>query len=148
MNLASFAFIDVLEQKLGSTQISSYTGLGKKLPLIFTCFSLVGISLIGLPPTAGFVGKLLVFSSIFEIYQSSGDQIFLWLLIVGALTSVISLFYYFKIPLYSFLKANKEDEAVISGDSKISIMLVIGVVLTVLVVLFGIFPTLIINHLF
>ncbi|WP_099372113.1 NADH-quinone oxidoreductase subunit N [Sphingobacterium sp. 1.A.5] len=148
MNLASFAFIDVLEQKLGSTQISSYTGLGKKLPLIFTCFSLVGISLIGLPPTAGFVGKLLVFSSIFEIYQSAGDQIFLWLLIVGALTSVISLFYYFKIPLYSFLKANKEDEAVISEDNKISIMLVIGVVLTVLVVLFGIFPTLIINHLF
>jgi len=139
MNLASFALIDVLEQKLGSTQLSSYTGLGKKLPVIFTCFSIVGISLIGLPPTAGFVGKLLVFSSIFEIYQNAGDKIFLSLLIVGALTSVISLFYYFKIPLFSFLKTNNEEESA-AIDNKISVMLVIGVILTILLVLFGIFP--------
>lgn len=139
MNLASFAFIDVLEQKLGSTNLQAYIGQGKKLPLIFTCFSIVGISLIGIPPTAGFVGKLLVFTSIFEIYQSGGDLIFLWLLIIGALTSVISLFYYFKIPLYSFLKTNKEEE-ITPIDTKISVMLVIGVVLTILVVVFGLFP--------
>ncbi|WP_185210912.1 NADH-quinone oxidoreductase subunit N [Sphingobacterium mizutaii] len=139
MNLASFAFIDVLEQKLGSSNLQTYIGQGKKLPLIFTCFSIVGISLIGIPPTAGFVGKLLVFTSIFEIYQSGGDLIFLWLLIIGALTSVISLFYYFKIPLYSFLKTNKE-EVITAKDNNISVMLVIGVVLTILVVIFGLFP--------
>ena len=140
MNLASFAFIDVLEQKLGSTQISSYTGLGKRMPIIFTCFSIIGISLIGLPPTAGFVGKLFVFSSIFEIYQYGGDQIFLWLLIVGALTSVISLFYYFKIPLFAFLRNNKE-ENIENINPTLSPMLVIGVILTILVVLIGIFPS-------
>lgn len=139
MNLASFAFIDVLEQKLGSSNLQAYIGQGRKLPLIFTCFSIVGISLIGIPPTAGFVGKLLVFTSIFEIYQSGGDLIFLWLLIIGALTSVISLFYYFKIPLYSFLKTNKE-EVITAKDNNISVMLVIGVVLTILVVIFGLFP--------
>ncbi len=141
MNLASFAFIEVLEQKIGSTLLSSYTGFGKVLPITFTCFSIVGISLIGIPPTAGFVGKLFVFTSIFDLYQYNGDKIFLWLLIIGALTSVISLFYYFKIPLYAFLRNNKE-ETPKSIDYKITVMLVIGIVMTVLLVLLGIFPSL------
>lgn len=146
MNLGSFAFIDVLEQKLGSTSLSSYTGLGKKLPVIFTCFSILGISLVGIPPTAGFVGKLLVFSSIFEIYQNSTDLIFLWLLIIGALTSVISLFYYFKIPLFAFLKSNKEEEIQPTGKYS-KTMLVIGVILTISIIVLGLFPSIFLKYL-
>ena len=104
MNLATFAFIDTIECTTGSVELSAYAGLGKKFPLLFTCFTIVGISLVGLPPTAGFIGKLLVFTAVFEVYQSSKDIFFVLLLIVGTLTSVISLFYYFKIPLNAFLR--------------------------------------------
>src|SRR5690606_25303552 len=108
MNLATFIFIDQIEQQTGSTSLLSYAGLGKKMPILFTAFTLVAISLIGIPPTVGFVAKLMVFTSTFSVFQSSGDTGALLLLIVGALTSVISLFFYFKIPLYAFLRSSDQ----------------------------------------
>lgn len=139
MNLAAFAFIDLLEQKTGSTELSSYSGLGARYPILFTSFALVGISLVGLPPTAGFVGKLLVFTSTFELYQSTQDTAILLLLIVGALTAVISLFYYFKIPLYAFLRgAESNVKGEILSFSKL--MLWIAVALSALLLVLGIFP--------
>lgn len=143
MNLASFGFIGLIEQQIKSTELKDYAGLGKKFPILFTCFSFVGIALIGLPPTAGFVAKLLVFSSIFDLFQNSQDTIFLWLLIVGALTSVISLFYYFKIPLYAFLR-NSKDHAVIP-PLPFSVSYVIVILLTLSILIIGIFPSLLLE---
>ncbi|WP_312135645.1 NADH-quinone oxidoreductase subunit N [Sphingobacterium sp.] len=143
MNLAAFGFIDILEQQYGANEFADYTGMGKRMPIIFTLFSIVGISLIGLPPTAGFIGKLLVFSSIFEIFQQNQESTHLWLLIVGALTSVISLFYYFKIPLFAFLKHRAENESLIKPT--ISPTYAIAIILSILLLVFGIFPTIIIN---
>lgn len=137
MNLATFIFIDQIEQQTGSTSLLSYTGLGKKMPILFTAFTLAAISLIGIPPTVGFVAKLMVFTSTFSVFQSSGDTGALLLLIVGALTSAISLFFYFKIPLYAFLRSS--DQPVIL-KKQFSVLLVIAYILTVLVILFGIFP--------
>ena len=137
MNLATFIFIDQIEQQTGSTSLLSYAGLGKKMPILFTAFMLVAISLIGIPPTVGFVAKLMVFTSTFSVLQSSGDTGALLLLIVGALTSVISLFFYFKIPLYAFLR--NSDQSLIA-NKQIGSMLIIAYILTALVILFGIFP--------
>ncbi len=137
MNLATFIFIDQIEQQTGSTSLLSYTGLGKKMPILFTAFTLVAISLIGIPPTVGFVAKLMVFTSTFSVFQSSGDTGALLLLIIGALTSAISLFFYFKIPLYAFLRSS--DQPVIL-KKQFGVLLVIAYILTVLVILFGIFP--------
>ncbi|GGH23131.1 NADH-quinone oxidoreductase subunit N [Sphingobacterium alkalisoli] len=142
MNLAAFAFIDALEQKTGATELESYAGLGKKMPIIFTGFTFIGISLIGLPPTVGFVGKLLVFSSVFERHQSSGDLPYLALLITGALTSVISLFYYFKIPLYAFLRGGQSEQ---NNHASVTLIVVIGIILTSLVFGIGIFPDLLLG---
>lgn len=140
MNLAAFAFIDLLEKQQGNSNLSSYSGLGKQLPILFTLFSFVGISLVGLPPSAGFVGKLFVFSAIFERYQQMGDMAYIWLLIIGALTSVISLFYYFKIPLYAFLKS-KTNESVGQPIGWTPSYLV-AILLSLLLLLFGLFPSL------
>jgi len=136
MNIAVFIFIDSLEVSLGSTSIDSYKGLGKQSPLLFTSFSIVLIALIGLPPTAGFVGKLLIFSKVFEQYQNFQSFGLLALLIVGALTSVISLFYYFKIPLNAFLRDNLDHYSVKSNP----LLLGIGLFCTIAVILLGLFP--------
>lgn len=141
MNIAVFIFIDTLESNLGDTSIESYRGLGKQFPVLFTSFSIVLIALVGLPPTAGFVGKLLVFSKVFEQYQNFQSFSLLALLIVGALTSVISLFYYFKIPLNAFLK-----EGTTIPTFKFDIaLLCIGILCTAAVLMFGIFPDLLLS---
>ncbi|WP_312335608.1 NADH-quinone oxidoreductase subunit N [Sphingobacterium sp.] len=141
MNIAVFIFIDTLEASLGNTWIESYRGLGKQFPLLFTSFSIVLIALIGLPPTAGFVGKLLVFSKVFEQYQNFQSFSLLVLLIVGALTSVLSLFYYFKIPLNAFLKDSTASPAVKFN----AVLLCIGILCTVAVLILGIFPDLLLS---
>jgi len=143
MNLAAFIFIDYLERMTGSTALKSYQGLGRKLPVLFTAFTLVGISLIGLPPTIGFIGKLMVFSAVFDIFQASENTGVLMLLVVGALTAVISLFFYFRIPLYAFIR--KTDDPTQLQPSPSKLMLFVGYGLAFLVLLLGLFPQLLLN---
>lgn len=142
MNLATFIFIDALEERTGSTALSSYTGLGRKMPGLFTAFTLVAVSLIGLPPTMGFIGKLMVFSAVFDTFQMADEGIVLFLLVIGALTSVISLFYYFRIPFYAFLR-NTESPCIGVGKSKM--LLWVGYILTAFVILLGLFPGFLLN---
>jgi NADH-quinone oxidoreductase subunit N len=66
--------------------------------------TILAISLIELPPTAGFVAKFLVFSNLWEYYTQHSDKIFLILFVWGLINTVISLFYYLKIPFYMFFK--------------------------------------------
>lgn len=142
MNLGVFGLIEIVEEKIGSTNVLDYAGLGKTYPLLFVAFTIFGVALIGLPPTAGFIGKLLVFTATFELYQRTTDFPILLLLIVGALTTVISLFYYFKIPLYAFLRKS-EDREVITTKPAFVFYITLG--LCVLVILLGIFPSLLLN---
>lgn len=143
MNLAAFIFIDYLERMTGSTALKSYQGLGRKLPVLFTAFTLVGISLIGLPPTIGFIGKLMVFSAVFDIFQASENTGVLILLVVGALTAVISLFFYFRIPLYAFIRKTDDPTQLQPAPSKL--MLFVGYGLAFFVLLLGLFPQLLLN---
>lgn len=144
MNFATFLFIDQIEQEVGSSELKDFAGLGKKLPVLFTAFTFTAIALIGLPPTMGFVGKLLVFSSVFSLYQQFDEPALLLLLIVGALTSVISLFYYFKIPLYGFLRESNTDKRARTNAAS-RILLIIALIMTVCVFLLGIFPDLLLD---
>lgn len=142
MNFAAFLFIDHVEQRTQSSSLLSYSGLGKKMPITFTAFTLVGVSLIGLPPTMGFVGKLFVFTAVFDNYQESKATLVLLMLVVGALTSVISLFYYFRIPLYAFLRETTKEQQQIN---KPTLLLVTACVLTILIILLGLFPNLLLE---
>jgi len=143
MNLAVFGLIDVLEQKTGSAQLENYQGLGKQFSILFSVFTLLGISLVGLPPTAGFVGKLFVFTSIFDLFQFNNNRYYLILLVVGALTSVISLFYYFKIPLFAFLR--KGDEIKIISTKSTQIVYIISILLGISTLVLGIFPNILLT---
>ncbi|MEJ6979172.1 NADH-quinone oxidoreductase subunit N [Pedobacter sp. P351] len=137
MNMTAFMLADKIESQTGITDITGYKGLGKLLKTEFVCFVVVLISLTGLPPTAGFVAKLFVFSLGFEYYSASGSEWMLGLLITGALTTVISLFYYLKIPLYAFLKDSEEEVRIVPKMDSLSYLILL---LSVLLVLFGIFP--------
>jgi len=140
MNFATFLFIDQIEQRIQSTEITAFAGLGKKMPLLFSAFTFTAIALIGLPPTIGFVGKLFVFSAVFAAYQQTEAIAPLLLLIVGALTSVISLFYYFKIPLYAFLR-DTDNQTFAEQASSSRILFIIALVLVAFILILGIFPS-------
>ncbi len=90
MNLAAFAMVAFLRNATGSEEIADYAGLVRRSPALTVCMALVMFSLVGLPPLAGFQGKLLIFLALVRAKM--------WpLLAVGALNTVLSLFYYLRV---------------------------------------------------
>ena len=90
MNLGAFACVIIFGLKTGSDQISDYAGLSLKDPVLCFCLSVSLLSLGGIPPLAGFFGKLYLF-------WSSWQSGFYTLVYVGLITSVISIYYYLRI---------------------------------------------------
>jgi NADH-quinone oxidoreductase subunit N len=98
MNLAAFAIVALLRNRLRSEEIAAYAGLVRTSPGIVVATAVVLVSLIGLPPLAGFVSKFLVFSSLAEAIQVGAEKpLMLVLLVVGGVNTVISLFYYLRV---------------------------------------------------
>ncbi len=86
-NVAAFAAVIAFSTATGSDRLEDYDGLARRDPVLALVFTLALLSLAGIPPLGGFVGKLYLFSAAME-------QGYLWLVIVAALNSVVSLFYY------------------------------------------------------
>ncbi len=97
MNLGAFYIVMLVANKTGSEDIDAYNGLGQKAPFIGVAMTVFLLSLTGLPPTAGFIGKLYIFSALI------GAKL-IWLVVIGALNSVVSLYYYVRVLRSMFLK--------------------------------------------
>jgi NADH-quinone oxidoreductase subunit N len=98
MNLGAFAIVALLRNQLRSEEIDAYAGLVRSSPGIVVATAVVLVSLIGLPPLAGFVAKFLVFSSLVQAITSGAERpLMLVLLVVGGFNTVISLFYYLRV---------------------------------------------------
>jgi len=105
MNFLTFLTLQQFEQD-GVSTIPSFAGLGKSGSFRSIALSTGLISLVGLPVTAGFSAKLFIFSGLWEAFGVSGKMILLVLLVFGLINTVISLFYYLRIPYYLFIKDN------------------------------------------
>jgi NADH-quinone oxidoreductase subunit N len=97
MNLGAFYVVMLVAGKTGSEDIAAYKGLAYRSPVLAAAFFIFLISLTGLPPTVGFVGKLYLFSALL-------DAEWIWLAIVGVLNSVVSLYYYVRIVRNMYLR--------------------------------------------
>jgi NADH-quinone oxidoreductase subunit N len=102
--LGAFGCAMALANRFGAEDTDDYNGLGWSAPWIGGALVVFLASLTGLPPTAGFMGKLLLF-------QASFDADLAWLAVVAALNSVIALFYYFKLARALFLRTATGGEA-------------------------------------
>jgi len=109
INMAIFYAIDVLQPRSESV-IADYAGQGRVLPVIGVSLTFLMIALAGLPPTAGFTAKWLVFSSLWQSFSITGFNWQLILLIGGILNAAIALAYYIKIPYQLFFKALPEEK--------------------------------------
>lgn len=90
MNFGAFLIVMLFEHKLGTEDMDSYAGIGYRSPLLATLMTILLVSLTGLPPTGGFIGKMYVFWAVL-------DQGMIWLAVIGVLNSVVSLYYYAKV---------------------------------------------------
>jgi NADH-quinone oxidoreductase subunit N len=98
MNLGAFAIVALLRNTLRSEEISAYAGLVRTSPGIVVATAVVLVSLIGLPPLAGFISKFLIFASLVEAITSGAERpLMLLLLVIGGINTVISLFYYLRV---------------------------------------------------
>jgi NADH-quinone oxidoreductase subunit N len=88
--LRAFIAIIAISNKIDSDEINDYTGMGKRAPLLALALTFCLISLIGLPPTAGLIAKIYIFSGAVQ----NG---LLWLVIVAVINSAISAFYYLRV---------------------------------------------------
>jgi NADH-quinone oxidoreductase subunit N len=79
-------------------EISDYAGLGRKYPLLAAAMTIFMLSLIGLPPTIGLVGKFYLFRAVML------DGHFLWLALVGVITSLISAYYYLRVVVTMYMQ--------------------------------------------
>ncbi|MFC1918089.1 NADH-quinone oxidoreductase subunit N [Chloroflexota bacterium] len=89
-NIGAFTAIIAISNKVKSDEISDFAGMIKRSPLIALALSLCLISLIGMPPAAGFMAK-------FYIFSAAVTNGLLWLVVVAVLNSVISAYYYLRV---------------------------------------------------
>jgi len=89
-NLGAFIAIIAISNKIKSDEINDYAGMGKRAPFIALALTFCLLSLIGLPPTAGLIAKIYIFSGAVQYGL-------LWLVIVAVINSCISAFYYLRV---------------------------------------------------
>ena len=102
MNLGAFAVIILLEHKgERGEELRDYAGLGFRYPLIGALLSLSMLSLSGIPPTVGFIGKLYLFGGAVQ----SGHVL---LAVFGVLNSAVSVFYYLRLMVLMYMREPQE----------------------------------------
>ena len=99
MNLGAFFVVITVKNKTGGETFDDYKGLGWEMPLIGIVMTIFMVSLTGLPPSAGFIGKFYIFACLIK-----GGSQFYWLVVVGGINSVISLYYFFRVVKVMFLE--------------------------------------------
>ena len=133
MNIGAFGAVILARTADGeSIMISDYAGLGLRKPLLAMFMTLMLLSLAGFPPTAGFVGK-------FYIFKSAVQSGHIWLVIIGAINTAISAFYYLRVVVTMYMREPEEE----LEFSPYSSTLVIGLIVAAIgVLLIGILPSL------
>jgi NADH-quinone oxidoreductase subunit N len=131
MNIGAFSIV-ILLGKRGeeNVMISDYAGIGFKYPLLGVSMTIFILSMAGIPPLGGFMGKLYVFSAAVKAK-------YYWLAIIGVLNSAVSVYYYLRVTVLMYFR---EPEREITGLT-FSLASVVAVIIAIGGILYtGIFP--------
>jgi NADH-quinone oxidoreductase subunit N len=93
MNLGAFAIIAFMRGAIGSEEIADYAGLIRSCPLVSVALVAILVSLVGIPPLAGFVGKFYIFAALVD----AGGPVMMTLLVIAGVNTVVSLIYYLRV---------------------------------------------------
>ncbi|MBI4963307.1 MAG: NADH-quinone oxidoreductase subunit N [Desulfomonile tiedjei] len=135
-NLGAFGIVAIVGNKgEANVQLDDYRGLAKAHPLLALLMSIFLFSLAGIPPTAGFVGK-------FTIFAAAINAGYIWLVVIGVLTSAASVFYYFRVVMKMYMEVPEAAPAKLQFGAAMALGLTIAVVGVMYI---GIFPTTYLN---
>jgi NADH-quinone oxidoreductase subunit N len=136
-NMGAFGVVAIFEDKSGSCQIASYAGLSKTSPFLSISMTVFLLSLVGIPPLAGFLAKYYVFAAAIKVAGSDPAFSWMyWLVGIGLLTAVFSLYYYANVIKEMYFSAELSPYRISFSAPAMSVLLIglIGVFL------FGLYP--------
>ena len=133
-NLGAFIAIIAISNKIDSDEITDYSGMARRSPVIAFILAFCLISLIGIPPTVGFMAK-------FYIFNAAIQENLLWLVIIAVLNSVVSAYYYLRVVKLMYVGEPASEEAI---PSSISLRITLAITSLGVLVL-GIYPWLVIR---
>jgi len=132
MNIGAFLVVQIVSNKFGAETIDSYAGLarrGRGGMVAAVCMTIFLLSLTGVPPFFGFIGKFYLFAAVL-------DAKLYWLAIVGIINSVISLYYYMRIAKAMFFGAAPDETDLPLAPKR---LMLISSALAIVTIVFGIF---------
>ena len=132
MSFACFWVICRVAADGRNLSLEDLNGLYKRAPVLSFVLAVGAFSLVGLPPTAGFMGKLFLLTA-------AWDHGYNWLVIVAAVNTAISIYYYLNLVRHAYTQDEPELEPAVQSEPRFSN--VWGLVLAALVVLLGTFPS-------
>ena len=131
--ISAFGVLILVSRQQTSNDYDAFNGLSKKNPFLAFVLAVSMLSLAGIPLTAGFMGKLFVFSN-------AAEKGMIWLLVVAVLASAVGIYYYFRVLIAAYFKDGDTPAIRIAPFYR-----VVLVVVTALTLLLGLFPDLVRN---
>ncbi len=133
-NMGAFIAAIAFSNSTGSDEIRDYAGLSRRSPALAAMMAVFMLSLVGIPPLAGFTGKYYLFSAAIQ-------QGWIWLVVVAVLTSVVSLYYYVGVVRQMYFQTSAVERPIgMSAPLKFALIIcVIGVLI------FGVYPNIFIE---
>jgi NADH-quinone oxidoreductase subunit N len=132
MNIGAFGVVALLVKKEEEyDNVTDFAGLGFKHPVMGVAMSIFMFSLAGIPPTAGFMGKFYIFA---EAIKAG----YVWLVIFGAINSIISIYYYLRVVKVMYF--DPSEGLVTMPSPSVAIVLALAIASCAILVM-GIFPS-------
>jgi NADH-quinone oxidoreductase subunit N len=140
--LGAFGVVTVVEAATGGDAMANFAGLNRRAPGLSLCLLVFLLSLAGIPPLAGFIGKFFLFSAV--VGMDAGHLGLLWLVILAIVMSAVSFYYYLQVLKQAYVLDAAENAPAIKVPPATMLALVL---LAALVILLGCAPGLLLSHL-
>ncbi|MEI6197078.1 MAG: proton-conducting transporter membrane subunit, partial [Verrucomicrobiota bacterium] len=139
--IGAFGVVTVVEAATGGDALANFNGLSRRAPGLSLCLLVFLLSLGGIPPLAGFIGKFFLFSAVVGVGENLG---LLWLVILAIAMSAVSFYYYLRVLKAAYVQDAAEDAPAIQVPFLTLFALVL---LAALVVVLGCAPGLLMRFL-
>ncbi len=127
-SIIAFAVLILVKRQTGSDNFDSFNGLARKNPFIAFTLTVAMLSLAGIPLTAGFIGKFMMFSTALAEYQ-------IWLVVLAVVNAVIGIFYYLRVIVAMYFRSAERNQ--IQSSSYFNFVLGFSALITIVI---GVYP--------
>ena len=133
-SIVAFGGLILVKRQIGTDHFESFNGLGKRNPWLAFSITIAMLSLAGIPLTAGFIGKFMMFSNVMNDYHTV-------LLILAAINAAVGVYYYLRVVVHMYFMKSEVGQTV-SMPVNFRVVFVVAVILTIVL---GVYPDLILR---